>query len=75
VLAQLDSDEVREGLGNLLVDGKAYDIEKGVIPRRSVIVTTILGVGEGQTFTKGGAAAARSAAARATEAAGKIPPT
>ncbi|WP_045878727.1 hypothetical protein [Pseudofrankia sp. DC12] len=66
VLAQLDSDELRVQLGKLLVDGKVYDIEKGIIPRRSTIVTTTLGVADEQTFLKGGAKAAGSARAAAT---------
>ena len=56
VLAQMDSDEVRAGLGKLLVDGKPMDIVTGVIPRRSAIVTTMLGVAQERTFTKAGKA-------------------
>lgn len=57
VLAQLDSDDVRAGLGKLLVDGKPMEIVTGVIPRRSAIATTMLGVAEERTFTKAGKAA------------------
>jgi hypothetical protein len=44
VLEQLDSDELREGLGKLLVDGKLYDIDRQVVVTERVIVTTKLGM-------------------------------
>lgn len=53
VLAQLDKDEIRRGLGKLLVDGKVYDIVEGVIPSHSVIVTSVLGVEKEARFVKG----------------------
>lgn len=44
VLEQLDSDELRESLGKLLVDGKLYDIDRSVVATERVIVTTKLGL-------------------------------
>ena len=44
VFRQLDSDEVREGLGKLFVDGKLYDIDRTVLDAERAIVTTKLGV-------------------------------
>jgi hypothetical protein len=60
VLAQLDSDELRKRAGKLIVDGKQYDIELGVIPHETAIVTTTIGVAEARVFTKKGPAAPRA---------------
>jgi len=60
VLAQLDSDELRKRAGKMIIDGKQYDIELGVIPHETAIVTTTIGVAEARTFTKKGPAAPRA---------------
>ncbi|GAA2625820.1 hypothetical protein [Paractinoplanes durhamensis] len=53
VLAQLDSDDARKALGKLLLDGEQYEIVDGLLPERSAIVTTTLGVTQEETWKNG----------------------
>lgn len=46
VFAQMDSDDIRESLGKLLVDGRQYDIVTGLTKHESTIVTSTLAAGE-----------------------------
>jgi hypothetical protein len=60
VLAQLDSDELRLRAGKMVVDGKQYEVELGVLPHETAIITTTIGVAEARTFTKKGRTAPRA---------------
>ncbi|MEU4236247.1 hypothetical protein [Actinoplanes sp. NPDC026619] len=61
VLEQLASDDARKALGKLLLDGKQYDIVEGLLPERTAIVTTMLGVAEEQTWKNGKRVVTRAA--------------
>ncbi|GAA0585392.1 hypothetical protein GCM10010172_83190 [Paractinoplanes ferrugineus] len=61
VLEQLASDDARKALGKLLLDGKQYDIVDGLLPEKSAIVTTMLGVAEEQTWKNGKRVVTRTA--------------
>ena len=54
VLEQLDDDDIRKGLKKLFLDGKTFEIETGIVPERSAIVTTRLGVAEEQPVIRAG---------------------